>query len=154
MTNSVCEKINRFSLTGRELYIDESGVVGPDTLKTALPPPEEIIRLAAFEHPAKKTLHSVEKLVARHVKVKVSLRLEARSPLLLTRLRTLWLHLKGIGARLLLKLGLEIKFIPLARFEEIFAIVTQIVGQHLEAVVREGVRQLWVGRRVKRPCEQ
>lgn len=62
--------------------------------------------------------------------------------------------MKGIGARLLLKLGLEINFFPLARFKEIFALVTQIVGQRLEAVVREGVRQLWVGRRVKRPSEQ
>ena len=80
MTNSVSEKVNSFSLTGRELYIDESGVVGPDTLETALPPPEEVVSLTAFEYPAKKTLHSVEKLVARHVKVKVSLRLETRSP--------------------------------------------------------------------------
>lgn len=79
MTNSVCEKVNSFSLTGRELEIDESGVVGPNTLKTALPSPEKVVCLTAFEYPAKKTLHSVEKLVARHVKVKVSLRLETGS---------------------------------------------------------------------------
>jgi len=54
----------------------------------------------------------------------------------------------------LLKPDLEINFTPLARFEEIFAFMTQVVGQRLEAVVREGVGQLWVGRRVKGPCEQ
>lgn len=49
-----------------------------------------------------------------------------------------WLRLEWIGL-LLLKLGLQINFISLARYEEIFAFMTQIVRQRLEAVVREGV---------------
>jgi len=75
----VCEKVNSFSLTGRELEVYESGVVGPDPLQTALPPPEEVVRLATFKYSAKKTLHSVEKFVARHVKVEITLRTEASS---------------------------------------------------------------------------